>query len=743
MNNASYNVGEKKSLKKRLVKFLAWSLGGLVALLLALFVMAYIVYEYKPLAKVGSIKISRHYVKQEVPKYETYLKKIKGTEADLPVETFKVLLEEKAAEHKANELGLVATEAEITEEVEKVNEEDNLENLYARYKTLYGWDESELKRQIKIRILKEKLEKKIVDSYNVSFLFTRSDAEPKEGESKEQVKLNAKRVLEEAREQVAKGENIHAVARKLEASSKTWSDTASNSGDVVGLNEQNEKQKLINKNYWPAIKKLKAANDQTEVMDLTDQGGLYIFWVLNSQVQGQYSSMEEFYAGFKEEAWYDKYLNKLIPQALAACNNWLNENVNTADEIAHYRVSTFEIQVRDSVTRALITPNDSNVKIRLVNVEPADGHCDATWCLMNRTDTMSDGADGQTTFGDTCCQFTYAVYVDNLRGYSYSYTDRRNIDGPDSTTTAYPPHFNANNGVDNMYGDMYYSPQYSLSVSINGTGAGKLTTPGGAIDCTYSAGSQGGTCSHTYTANGAYDSTSLIAQATDGKFIKFEGGGCSTSPCSLTMSSNISVSATFDRDPVVQGLPSCWVRPLVATIPAGGTTTLEWGTDTPAVTTSVFATWTTKTTPTGSQEGIGVGNYSMVAKDNAGHTYTCPTSVQETTPVIVQPPPPQPPYCEVKVTGGYEVPATITYSLSRPSGSPSGEGWYIYYEGQTPTKVGDYFSPYVYKASKPGILHAHAKAYDCSRGNCFEATVTCSEVTLRGPGSGEIIEGAP
>lgn len=80
-------------------------------------------------------------------------------------------------------------------------------------------------------------------------------------------------------------------------------------------------------------------------------------------------------------------------------------------------------------------------------------------------------------------------------------------------------------------------PQYALSVSKAGSGSGTVTSADGGIDC-------GGTCSDSY-ASGTM--VTLTATPDDGStFVGWSGSGCSgTGTCTVTMSSDQGVSATF------------------------------------------------------------------------------------------------------------------------------------------------------------------------------------------------------
>jgi hypothetical protein len=83
----------------------------------------------------------------------------------------------------------------------------------------------------------------------------------------------------------------------------------------------------------------------------------------------------------------------------------------------------------------------------------------------------------------------------------------------------------------------------TLTVSLAGTGSGKITSTGG-ISCPTS-------CNHTYTT-GTTDTLSAVA-APGSKFTGWSGGGCSgAATCKVTVSSALGVTANFALEP-----PSC------------------------------------------------------------------------------------------------------------------------------------------------------------------------------------------
>lgn len=92
---------------------------------------------------------------------------------------------------------------------------------------------------------------------------------------------------------------------------------------------------------------------------------------------------------------------------------------------------------------------------------------------------------------------------------------------------------------------------YLVSATCFGTGTGTISD-GGSLSCTCTAGVPSGTCSLNYASG---TSVSLAGTAALGSmFSSFSGGGCSTTPCSLTVSQAQTVSATFTLNPVTVNL---------------------------------------------------------------------------------------------------------------------------------------------------------------------------------------------
>ena len=89
-----------------------------------------------------------------------------------------------------------------------------------------------------------------------------------------------------------------------------------------------------------------------------------------------------------------------------------------------------------------------------------------------------------------------------------------------------------------------FTARRTLTVTTGGSGSGTVTGPG--IDC---GGAGHADCTETYDQG---TSVNLAATAASGSTFSGFGGDCSGTSCSLTMSSDHSVSATFDANPPPQ-----------------------------------------------------------------------------------------------------------------------------------------------------------------------------------------------
>jgi hypothetical protein len=90
----------------------------------------------------------------------------------------------------------------------------------------------------------------------------------------------------------------------------------------------------------------------------------------------------------------------------------------------------------------------------------------------------------------------------------------------------------------------FNKPVLTVSISPDGTGSGTVTSNDGKINC-----DSGGTgCTATYDRG---DSVTLIGAPDPGSLPAEWSGACNADPCTVTMDTDKSVTATFDDDPLV------------------------------------------------------------------------------------------------------------------------------------------------------------------------------------------------
>jgi hypothetical protein len=85
---------------------------------------------------------------------------------------------------------------------------------------------------------------------------------------------------------------------------------------------------------------------------------------------------------------------------------------------------------------------------------------------------------------------------------------------------------------------------YTLTIAGSGTGKGAVTSGDSVINCTVTAGATSGACAEAGIASGT--NVVLTAPFQPGMvFNGFSGGGCSTSPCTVNVTGNTTVTAAF------------------------------------------------------------------------------------------------------------------------------------------------------------------------------------------------------
>jgi hypothetical protein len=97
-------------------------------------------------------------------------------------------------------------------------------------------------------------------------------------------------------------------------------------------------------------------------------------------------------------------------------------------------------------------------------------------------------------------------------------------------------------GLDLQFRATFASAQQKLTIVKSGTGSGTVTSSGGGIDC-------GGICSGSFPFGSGV--ALQAAPAPGSVFAGFSGGGCSVSPCLLSMLDDVAVSAVFQAIPPV------------------------------------------------------------------------------------------------------------------------------------------------------------------------------------------------
>lgn len=220
------------------------------------------------------------------------------------------------------------------------------------------------------------------------------------------------------------------------------------------------------------------------------------------------------------------------------------------------------------------------------------------------------------------------------------------------------------------------SSNYTLTVTPAGTGAGTVTSSPAGISC-------GSTCAASFSSG---TSVTLTAVATSGTFAGWSGACSGTGTCTVTMSANRAVTATFDP-PVsnftltaaVAGTGSGTVTSSPAGISCGATCAASYtsGTSvtlTAAVTSGTFTSWSGDCTGTATTCTL-----SMTAAKTATATFTAACTT-----------PPAPTGVTVAGSGPSSKNHSVSWTAAAGAtayrveqSSDSGSSWTLVFENQT------------------------------------------------------------
>jgi hypothetical protein len=196
-----------------------------------------------------------------------------------------------------------------------------------------------------------------------------------------------------------------------------------------------------------------------------------------------------------------------------------------------------------------------------------------------------------------------------------------------------------NNITDNI--NVTLDPLFTLTVTLGGTGAGRVAGVGVAIDCRNDGGGPSD-CSETFVDETAV-SLSVAAAAPGSVFTGWSGGGCSgTGSCTVTMSADRAVTATFTftggTPTITSLLPASGPTTGGTSVAIGGTNLLTTtgvtiGGSAAAIVGSPTATTVTVTSPPGTQgpRDVVVTTAGGTATAAGGFTYNAAAKVSDET----------------------------------------------------------------------------------------------------------------
>ena len=301
----------KNSIVKIILVFL-----GVVGLVLAA-VSGYIYLQNRNIAaRVGKEVITKDEFEARLPKEkgaieaanrdneENLNKKLETLKKD----TLDKMIEEKILDIKAKELGISVSDSEIQAEQDKaIKDYKNKEEYERTISTAYGWNNEDVRMVIKYRLLKEKIEAKVVSFRSVKYIYVRWDATGHENDpsiSKEEIEKQATQKANEYFEKVkTQGfDETAKIADQERVSSKIF----------LGTNEYLK----INKNIPLAPEDIIAIWSLNKTGDVSglvkSSGGYYAVYKLTEVTSGNFVNYEEFLKDTKSTLKVKVYLPEVL-----------------------------------------------------------------------------------------------------------------------------------------------------------------------------------------------------------------------------------------------------------------------------------------------------------------------------------------------------------------------------------------------------------------------------------------------
>ncbi len=191
--------------------------------------------------------------------------------------------------------------------------------------------------------------------------------------------------------------------------------------------------------------------------------------------------------------------------------------------------------------------NDGTLVLPILDYPHLNGDCSITGGYRYRGARFPE-LYGVYLYGDYCSGHLWGATPNGSGGW----TTTQLLDTPYSITTfgedqageIYLAHYAAGSGA--IYRIARNPPVAILTLSKAGTGAGRMTSSPGGINC-------------STTCSAPFDSGTMVTVTatpdTDARFAGWAGGGCSgTGPCTVTMTADAAITATFNLPLSLHGL---------------------------------------------------------------------------------------------------------------------------------------------------------------------------------------------
>ncbi len=520
-----------------------WILLGLVVAALVVLGLFLAWWYLIPVAKIGNERIYRPQVSAESKNLSGFYQHNEDDDSlkNLTGKATSDLVENKIVEMEAARLGFDITDEEIEKRISEIAlDYESVDDYYENYKNTYGWDRDYIKNNVRISLLKDKLESTLLNGRSVEFVFVRYDiysSQPNLPEAK----------IAQIYEEIKSGKDLKTIGSELQAV-PDWFDYRSGYDLIEDLKDSTAQDTFEGTEDWPEIKKLNTVGEYTQVVK--SGGGYFAVYKLTKINNSAYDTWEDFIKDYKSKNGYKEglvlsYLAEplSVGEAYAICDH--SDLKTSASGTCCILKDSAQSRHYSKLSGTVVDATNANLKISGVKVWLDRGSNPGHLCS-----TESESKWGPDTTGS---DGKYTLPTDGQRKINCWFHWKLTATKNGYNDYTYPDYNFSPNGIAKTLNIKMTPFTPTLTIVKNGTGTGTVRVDeknfaGNTLDC-------GSNCTRKYEYGQVI---TVKAVAGSGSVFAAMTGDTSSNPaltcnksvsdptCTVRMGKNRTITVTFN-----------------------------------------------------------------------------------------------------------------------------------------------------------------------------------------------------